>query len=159
MLIDRNTDDDSEIIILPTIKSTSQNIEYIAMIDIKQTKIIEVFSSQKDAALSRNLAGYSTISRAIKQNSLSSGHYWKLFNNCSEEMQNVYLKDYSLPEKFTRSTCISVSQIDPITNNELVLHKSITDVLLKFQMSRTTLKKCSNNNEIHNGYKWKILLV
>ena len=61
-------------------------------------------------------------------------------------MQNVYLKDYSLPEKFTRSTCISVSQIDPITNNELVLHKSITDVLLKFQMSRTTLKKCSNNN-------------
>ena len=156
MLIDRNATDQTTIIVPATVKSTSQNIDYIAMINIKQTKIMEVFSSQKDAALSRNLAGYSTISRAIKQNSISSGHYWKLFYNCSEEMRSLYLKQYNLPGQFKKSSSITVSQIDPITNIEVVLHNSISDVLLKCQMSRTTLKKCSLTNDVHNGYKWKI---
>ena len=122
----------------------------------EQTKIMEVFSSQKDAALSRNLAGYSTISRAIKQNSISSGHYWKLFNDCSDEMCSSYLSKNKLPEKFTRTSSISVLQIDPITNKEIKTYNTITDVLLKYQMSRVTLKKCSDNNEIYKSYKWKV---
>jgi hypothetical protein len=43
-----------------------------------------------------------------------------------------------------------------ITNKEIKRFGSITDVTLKFQMSHTTLKKVSDTNEIHNGYKWKI---
>ena len=157
LLGDRTITDISEIIIPPTIKSISQNIEYIAMIDIQQTKIMEVYASQKDAALARNLAGYSTISRAIKQNSISSGHYWKLFNDCSDEMRSSYLNKNKLPEKFTRTSSISVLQIDPITNKEIMTYNTITDVLLKYQMSRVTLKKCSDNNEIYKSYKWKII--
>jgi prophage antirepressor-like protein len=157
LLVDRTITNVSEIVIPPTIKSISQNIEYIAMIDIQQTKIMDVFSSQKDAALARKLAGYSTISRAIKQNSLSSGHYWKLFNNCSDEMRDIYLSKNKLPEKFTKSSSIIVLQIDPISNKEIMAYNTITDVLLKYQMSRITLKKCSDNNEIYKCYKWKIV--
>lgn len=157
LLVDRNVTNMAEIIIPPTIKSISQNIEYIAMIDIQQTKIMEVYASQKDAALARNLAGYSTISRAIKQSSISSGHYWKLFNDCSVEMRNFYLSKNKLPEKFTRTSSISVLQVDPITNKEIMKYNTITDVLLKYQMSRVTLKKCSDNNEIYKCYKWKIV--
>jgi prophage antirepressor-like protein len=157
LLVSRDIQKTTEIIVPPTVIAVSQNIEYIAMIDIKNTKIMEVFSSQKDAALSRNLAGYSTISRAIKQDSISSGHYWKLFNNCSEDMRNCYLKNNNLPEKYSKTSNVNVLQIDPITNKELHRYKSITEVLLKYQMSRLTLKKYSNNNEMHNNYKWKII--
>jgi prophage antirepressor-like protein len=157
LLVDRDITNISEIKLQPTVKAISQNIEYIAMIDIQQKKILDVFPSQKDAALSRNLAGYSTISRAIKQNSISSGHYWKLFNNCSDDMRNFYLKHNKLPEKFSKSSSISVLQIDPTTNKEVVKYNSINDVLLKFQMSRLTLKKCSDNNEIYKCYKWKVI--
>jgi prophage antirepressor-like protein len=157
LLVDRSITNISETIIPPTIKSISQNIEYIAMIDIHQTKIMDVYASQKDAASARKLAGYSTISRAIKQNSISSGHYWKLFNNCSDEMRSSYLSNNKLPEKFTRTSSISVLQIDPITNKEINTYNTITDVLLKYQMSRLTLKKCSDNNEIYKCYKWKIV--
>ena len=118
---------------------------------------MDVYASQKDAALARNLAGYSTISRAIKQNSISSGHYWKLFYNCSDEMRSSYLNKNKLPEKFTRTSSISVLQIDPLTNKEIMTYNTITDVLLKYQMSRITLKKCSDNNEIYKCYKWKII--
>jgi very-short-patch-repair endonuclease len=140
----------------PTVLSSNKSIEYIAMIDVKQTKIMEVFASQRDAAQSRNLAGFSTISRAIKNGSMSSGHYWKLFDKCSQEMQDEYLLKNSLPERFIKKNSRFVIQIDPITNKEIKRFGSITDVTLKFQMSHITLKKVSDTNEIHNGYKWKI---
>jgi prophage antirepressor-like protein len=157
LLVDRYITDISEISVPPTVKSVSVNMEYIAMIDIKNTKIMEVFSSQKEAALSRNLVGYSTISRAIKQNSISSGHYWKLFKDCSDYMRDIYLKNNKLPEKYVKNCNITVLQLDPLTNKEIAKYNSITEVLLKYQMSRVTLKKYSDKNEAHNNYKWKII--
>ena len=142
---------------MPTVISSNKSIEYIAMIDIKKTKIMEVFASQRDAAESRNLAGFSTISRAIKKSSISSGHYWNFFDNCSQEMQDEYLSKNSLPERFIKKNSKYVIQIDPITNKEIKQFKSITDVTLQFQMSHTTLNKVSLSNEIHKGYKWKVM--
>lgn len=142
---------------LPTVISSNKSIEYISMIDIKKTKIMEVFASQRDAAESRNLAGFSTISRAIKKSSISSGHYWNFFDKCSQEMQDEYLSTNSLPERFIKKNSKYVIQIDPITNKEIKQFKSITDVTLQFQMSHTTLKKVSISNDIHKGYKWQII--
>jgi prophage antirepressor-like protein len=142
---------------MSTVISSNKSIEYIAMIDIKKTKIMEVFASQRDAAASRNLAGFSTISRAIKQGSISSGHYWNFFDKCSQEMQDEFLSKNSLPERYVKNNSKYVLQIDPITNKEIKSYKSITDVTLKFQLSHTTLKKVSDSNEIHKGYKWKII--
>uniref|UniRef100_A0A6C0HVD5 Bro-N domain-containing protein n=1 Tax=viral metagenome TaxID=1070528 RepID=A0A6C0HVD5_9ZZZZ len=155
LLMDRNTTDIP--ILPPTVETRTQSVEFIAMIDIKQTKILEVYPSQKEAAMARNLAGFSTISRAIKQKSISSGHYWNIFNHCSQEMQDEFLKTNKLPEPHTKANGITVIQINPITNKEIKTYKSITEVLKKFQMSRISLNKASENNEMHNGYKWKVL--
>lgn len=154
LLVDRNMTDVP--ILSPTVESRTQAIEYISMIDIKQTKILNVFPSQKEAAIARNLAGFSTISRAIKQQSISSGHYWNLFNRCTEEMRDEYLKLNSLPEQHVKSNGISVLQIHPVTHEEITSYKSITEVLKKFQMSRVSLIKAAETNEIHNGFRWKM---
>jgi hypothetical protein len=153
LLVDRNTTDVP--VLPPTVESRTQAIEYIAMIDIQQTKILDVFPSQKEAAMARNLAGFSTISRAIKQKSISSGHYWNLFHRCSQEMRNEYLKTNTLPEQHVKSNGISVIQIHPVTMEKITEYKSITEVLKKFQMSRISLIKASETNEIHNGFRWK----
>jgi hypothetical protein len=153
-LSERNTVDIP--IIEPTIESRTQSVEYIAMIDIKKTKILEVYPSQKEAAMSRNLAGFSTISRAIKKNGISSGHYWKVFDHCSEEMKNAYLMTNKLPEPHIKANGTSVIQINPINGQEIKVFKSITEVLKKFQMSRASLNKASDTDETHNGFKWKV---
>jgi len=141
----------------PTVESRTQSIEFIAMIDIKKTKILEVFPTQRDAAKSRNLAGFTTISRAIKQGSISSGHYWNFFDKCSEEMKNTYLATNKLPEPHTKTNSTTVSQIHPVTGEEIKRHKSITEVIKKFQLSRTTLYKVSENGNVHNGFKWRVI--
>ena len=72
------------------VKHQSPEIKLIAMIDIKKTKILEVFNTQKDAVAARNLKSNS-FTRAIKNGSISSGHYWKYFQDCSEEMKTEFL--------------------------------------------------------------------
>jgi len=132
----------------------SPEIKYIAMIDIKKTKILEVYSTQKDAVEARNIKSRS-FTRAIHQQSISSGHYWNYFDNCSEEMKTEYLKNNKLPEKYFTNTGKKVEQIDPKTNNVLKVYNSNRDIVKNFQMSALTLQKCLKSGEIYNGYIWK----
>jgi prophage antirepressor-like protein len=132
----------------------SPEIKYIAMIDIKKTKILEVYATQKDAVEARNIKSRS-FTRAIQQQSISSGHYWNYFDNCSEEMKTEYLKNNKLPEKYFTNIGKKVEQIDPKTNNVLKVYNSNRDIIKNFQMSTLTLQKCLKSGEIYNGYIWR----
>lgn len=138
------------------IKHKSTEVKYLAMIDIKKTKIMEVFANQKDAVEARNMKSRS-FTRAIQQESLSSGHYWKFWEDCSEEMRTEFLKHNNLPEKYKTAAGKKVVQIDPLTNKELKIYNSQREVVKLFQMSSLTLKTASDNESICNGYKWKII--
>ena len=135
-------------------KHKSPDIKYIAMIDIKKTKIIQLFSTQKDAVEARNMKSNS-FTRAIQQQSISSGHYWNFFDNCSEEMKSEYLKNNKLPEKYVANIGKKVEQIDPKTNTVIKIYNSNRDIIKNFQMSTLTLQKCLKSGEIYNGYIWK----
>ncbi len=137
-------------------KHKSPEIKFLAMIDIKKTKILEVFRNQKEAVEARNLKSRS-FTRAINQYSISSGHYWKFFNDCPEEMQQEYLSRAKLPEPFINSSGKLVQQIHPKTGEVIETYNSNRDVIKKFQMSSLTLKKVSESGDIHHGFKWKII--
>ena len=126
------------------------------MIDIKQTKIMEVFQNQKAAVEARNMK-CNSFTRAINEKSISSGHYWNYFDDCSEEMQAEYLSRSVLPEKFHTKCGKSVQQIDPKTGNIIEVFHSNREVIKKFQISSITLRKISDTDIIHNGYKWRVI--
>jgi len=157
ILTERNS---TEIPILPpTTKSNTYSIDYIAMIDIKREKIMKVFASQKDAAMSRNFKGCTTISRAIKNKSISSGHYWEIFEKCPDALKTDFLKNNKLPEQYVRPNSTIVEQISPTNGKVIERYNSVSDVTLKFKMSRLTLKKVSDKNDVYNGFKWKIIHI
>jgi hypothetical protein len=139
------------------VKHSSPDIKYIAMIDIKKTKIMEVFTNQKMACHARNLKSISSLTRAIKEYSIASGHYWKYFDECSDEWKQEFLKTNKLPIKFTSLTGKVVEQIDPATNKVIEKYYSNREVIKKFQMSVLSLKKASEQQIIHHGYKWRIV--
>ena len=126
------------------------------MIDIKKTRILEVYPSQKDAVEARNMKSRS-FTRAIDQKSVSSGHYWEYFDKCSDEMKNEFLSKSKLPEKKLSSCGKIVQQIDAKTNEILKTYHSNREVIKKFQMSSNTLKNISKTGAIHHGYIWKII--
>jgi len=134
----------------------SFEIRHIAMIDIKKTKILAVYSSQKEAVEARNMK-CNSFTRAIQQQHISSGHYWNFFDDCSEEMKTEYLKNNSLPNKFVRQTGIKIRQIDPITKKVLAVYNTKREVAKKCQISyaKLGLLISSKSNEVYNGFIWE----
>jgi prophage antirepressor-like protein len=139
------------------IKQKLSEIRYIAMIDIKKTKILAVYSSQKDAVEARNMK-CNSFTRAIQQQHISSGHYWNFFDNCSKEMQEEYLKTNKLPEKYVTNSGIKIQKIDPITKTVISTYNSKRDIVRKYQISYAKLNNLINNNleEIYCGFIWKM---
>ena len=131
-------------------------IKYIAMIDITKTKIMDVYTNQKEAAKAR-LMKSNSFNRAIQNGTISSGHYWNYFDKCSKEMQDEYLKNNKLPEKYISPCSKKVQQFCPKTKQLLKVYDSCRDVIKLFKMSVSSLKKYSELGNIHNGYIWKII--
>jgi prophage antirepressor-like protein/DNA-binding transcriptional MerR regulator len=140
----------------PTVvsKFKSTEVRFIAMIDIKRTKILEVFATQKDAVEARNMK-CNGFTRAIQNQSISSGHYWNYFDECPKEWQEEYLKTNKLPEKHIYPTGKIIQKIDPISKNVLETLNSRRDVVRKYQMSYNNLASLVNTDKIYNGFLWK----
>ena len=137
-------------------KHKEPEIKFIAMIDITKTKILAVYPNQKEATKAR-LMKCNSFHRAIKNGSISSGHYWNYFDSCSDEMQAEYLKNNELPEKYVTTASKKVEQICPLTKKVLKTYNSNREIIKNFKMSVSSLKKYSDSGEIHNGYIWKIV--
>jgi hypothetical protein len=138
-------------------KFKSPEIRFIAMIDIKKTKILAVYASQKEAVQARNMK-CNSFTRAIQQQHISSGHYWNFFDDCSNEMKTEYLKNNELPEKLLSPIGVKIQKIDPITKNVIAVYNTKRDIVKKYQISHSKLNQLIKNNssdEIYNGFIWK----
>ena len=156
LYVNRNEEPPSELEPTKETKHVSPEVQFIAMIDVKKTKILAVYSNQKQAVEARNMK-CNSFTRAIKQESLSSGHYWNFFDACSQEMKDEYLSHSKLPEKYVIACSKKVQQIDPRTNEIIKTYKSNQDVCKIAQISTATIRRITQTGEIYNGYKWKIV--
>jgi hypothetical protein len=113
--------------------------------------------AQKEAVEARNMK-CNSFTRAIKQQSLSSGHYWNFFDDCSEEMQQEYLKTNNLPDKLASPSGIHIQKIDPVSRQIVCVYNSKKDIVKKYQMSYSKINQliCDNTDEIYQGFIWKL---
>lgn len=157
MELDRSMPDNTIQILEKTLESHIIKIGYIAMLNLDKNKIEHVFCDQKAAAEHRKFNSSASISNAIKRNSISSGHYFMMWYNCEQELQNEYLKNNLLPQKRAAINNKQIEQLHPITECIIKYYSSIEDVIKEFKISRQTLKSACDFNIISKGYKWKII--
>lgn len=138
----------------PTRFIRSSTARHVAMLDIDKKKIVQVFASQQEAAIARKLKKKTAINNAINKGTLCSGHYFKFFEDCEEELKVEYLARETLPN-FILPKGIPVLQISPQTNIVVAQFDSIASVLKQFHMSRNTLKRCCGNGDVHKGFQWR----
>lgn len=144
----------------PTVNIRQVSHELVAMLNIDKNKILQVFPSIKHATEARHFKSLAAISKAIKNDSISSGHYWKRYDDCVEELKVEYEKNNILPDKPPKVNGVRVQQISMNKDKGVIKEfTSISDVLKQFQMSRVSLKNASKNNTPHNGYYWRIVDV
>lgn len=152
----RNMPDDTYQEIGETVESKTVKLGYVAMLNLDKSKIINVFCDQKAAGIDRKFTSSASIANAIKRNSISSGHYFMIWDDCSQELKDEYLLENDLPKKRNHINGKKIEQLHPITNQVIKEYVSFEDVIKEFRISRQSLKSAFNYDIICKGYKWKL---
>jgi hypothetical protein len=118
---------------------------------------MQVFCDQKAAGEDRQFSSSASVSKAMINGTVSSGHYFMLWKDCSPELQSQYLEHNDLPPKRVNGMKIQVLQLHPVTETVVKIHSCIEDVLTEFKLSRRTLKIACEYNNISKGYRWKFV--
>lgn len=140
----------------PTIDINSSIRQYVALLNLSKTVIINVFVSQAEASRQLGISRKQSINDSIKKGSLVKGKYFfNLFKECDQLLQDNYMITIGglLPKLNIPGLCIE--QIDIKTKNVIKIFSSISDVLKKFCISRATLKKACETQESCKGFQWK----
>jgi len=134
----------------------TRNKGLVAQINKEKSKIINVYSSINVAAQNIGLSACS-ISLAIKNYKLSGGFYWKMYDDCSDELKSSFTE--KLPEPFLSTTCSKhVQKIDPETNNVIETYNCLQDVCNIYKTCHKTIKKASDSGDIYKNFIWKIVI-
>lgn len=138
----------------PTCEDAIQvNTGFVAMLNLKKDKIVAVFADQKAAGKDRNFKGGAAICKALRQETQSGGHYFKLWHECSPDLRNKYLEENNLPEVVTSSGMKSIIQIGADGTEKK--YANITQVTKQFCIGRKTLFDAIKHEYLLQGFKWK----
>ena len=76
--------------IVPTRQSIQKNIGYIAKLNQDKSEILAVYIDRKTAAHENNYESIGALDNPVKKFTLTKGHYYTLYDNCSEELRTIF---------------------------------------------------------------------
>ena len=152
LLVERNLDSNMIHNIEPTKTTRSQNLGYIAKLNIDKSEIINVYLDRKTAADFNGYQSSSALDTPVKNNTLTNGNYYMLYDNCEEKIIHKFEETNGNPLLYKNG----IGQFD--FDNNLVKEFSCKyDVIRELKMSDKTLTKALENNIPYNNRYYKVL--
>lgn len=90
LFVDRSLDPSIIHNIVPTRQSIQKNIGYIAKLNHDKSEILAVYIDRKTAAHENNYESSGALDNPVKKFTLTKGHYYTLYDNCSEELRTSF---------------------------------------------------------------------
>jgi hypothetical protein len=135
----------------PTRETRIQNLGYIAKLNPDKTEIINVYLDRKTAALSNGYESNSALDNPVKNNTISNGYYYMLYEKCDDELKEEFVNRNNGEPLLYKD---GVGQYD--SNNNLVKEfSSKYDCIKTFHISDKTLTKCLDKNVVYDGHFYK----
>jgi len=155
LFVDREFDSNSIQNIQPTKKTKIQNVGYIAKLNKNKTEILNVYLDRKTAAYENNYQSSSALDNPVKNDTISNGYYYTLYEKCDDKLRSAFQKKYN-------------------NNNEIILYKNgigqydcndslIREFICKYDCIRSlhisdkTLAKALEKNIMYNNNFFKYL--
>lgn len=147
--------DDVKYNIPPTKEIKTSIPRHIAMLNHDNTQILSVYATMTQASAAINSNRKTTIHEAITQDKLVRRQFrFKYFDDCSEELKNVYTSRHQLPN-INVSKGTMIQQIELQSRQCIKTYSSIADVLKHVVIARENLKRACATGEACKGYIWK----
>ena len=154
LLVERNLDPNIIHNIEPTKQTRSQNMGYIAKLNIDKSEIINVYLDRKTAAVKNGYASSAGLDNVVKNFTLSKGYYYVLYDTCDEELkENFIIKNNNQDPILYKN---GIGQFDA-ENNLVKEFICKYDCIKTFHISEKTLQKALDKQVPYNGYMFKYL--
>jgi prophage antirepressor-like protein len=152
ILVDRELDPDVIHQLSPTKQTKCQNLGYIAQINNEKTQIVNVYIDRKTAAQFNSYESSSALDNPVKNFTLTKGFYYKLYNDCDEDLKVEFEEKNGKPILYKNG----IGQFD---SNSNLIKKFVCkyDCIKKLKMSDKTLAKALSKNIPYNGFYFKEL--
>lgn len=154
LLVERNLDPNIIHNIEPTKQTRSQNMGYIAKLNIDKSEIINVYLDRKTAAVKNGYTSSAGLDNVVKNFTLSKGYYYVLYDTCDDELkENFIIKNNNQDPILYKN---GIGQFD--TENNLIKEFICKyDCIKTFHISEKTLQKALDNQVPYNGHMFKYL--
>jgi hypothetical protein len=146
MFVDRDSDPNIIVNIQPTKHTKMQNLGYIAKLDETKTAILNVYLDRKTAAIQNGYASHSALDTPVKNETLTNGNYYMLYEKCGDALKTEFVKNNGEPILYKEG----VGQYDGDGNLSQEF-PSKYNVLQKLHMSDKTLAKVLDKNVAYHG--------
>jgi hypothetical protein len=150
--VDRNLDP-NVIHNLPATKVTkTQNLGYIAKLNDAKTEILNVYIDRKTAAMENGYTSHSALDTPVKNTSLANGHYYVLYDKCTDELRNSYEQKYGAPLLYKDG-------VGQYTADNKLIREFVCkyDCIKQLKMSDKTLAKALDKNAMYNDYYFRMI--
>ena len=152
LLVERNLDPNIIYNIQPTKETKVKSLGYIAKLNSDKIGILNVYLDRKTASQLNGYQSSSALDNPVKNNTITNGHYYTLYDNCEEELINDFEDKNGTPLLYKNG----IGQYD--LNNNLVQEFSCKyDAIRELKISDKTLAKALINNVPYNNYYYKEL--
>jgi prophage antirepressor-like protein len=141
--IERDADPSVVVDIAPTKHTRPQNTGYIAKLE--DGKIINVYLDRKSACIRQNYK-ISALDTPVKNRVPYKGHLYMLYNECSAEQQDVFVKEHGEPVLYKQG----IGQYD-MEGRIIKEYVCKYDCIKQLAMSDRTLSKALDTDAVYNG--------
>ena len=151
--VDRTGDPNIIANIAETKQTKIQNTGYVAKLNKEKTEILNVYLDRKTAAKCNGYQSISALDTPVKKFSLTNGHYYILYNDCSEEeLISNFVSKYGSPLLYKDG--IGQFNQDGQLVKEFVCKY---DCIKQLTMSDKTLAKALDKNIAYNESYFKTI--
>lgn len=154
VFVDRNLDSTKLHNVQETKKTKVQNIGYIAKISADKKEILNVYLDKKTACKENGYSSDSGLDIAVKNDKISRGFYYALYETCSEELKKEFIKKNNNKEPILYIT--GIGKFDE-KNNLLQEFTSKVECCRILGIGDKSVKKSIDNNVAYNGHFYKHL--
>ena len=132
----------------------------VAMLSMDQSRVVRVFCDMKAAAEDRHFSGPAAISSAVKNNTQSGGHYFRMWFDLEEDLQAEYMRSGgALPAPRVLARNRPVEKLDYATGEVLGSFSSLSDAISAVKISRASLMKAIEKHTVAKGFRWRYKAV
>jgi prophage antirepressor-like protein len=154
LLVERNLDSNIIHNIKPTKQTSSQNLGYIAKLNIDKSEILNVYLDRKTAAVKNGYASSAGLDHVVKNFTLSKGYYYILYDSCEDELKDNFVIKNGNQEPILYKN--GIGQYDQ-ENNLIKQFICKYNCIKTFHISEKTLQKALDNQVSYNGHMFKYL--